>query len=104
MVLIYMGSRGLGAFPDPNKTYKSDTLFSAFKLRLKNKSRPDYLELLKEYDLNDTSSDLEILSATFGRLVTDNYEFVPTLSKCEKLDFYLAGWRCRFDRCHADFF
>lgn len=81
------------AFPDPNKVYKSETLFPAFKLRLPNKRRPDYLELLKEYDLNDTSSDLEILSATAGRLATDNYEFVPTLSNCETLDFYLAGWR-----------
>lgn len=85
------------SFPDIKTVYKSNIFFPVFKLRLPNKNRPDYLEILKKYGLNEMSTDLEILSRTGGKLATDNYEFVVPLYGCDNFalnyEFFLAGWR-----------
>ena len=77
-------------FEDINKTYTSNRLFANIETRLPNPSRPDYLEILNLYGLDAESSALEILEATKGRLITDNYEFVPSFNT-NKIDFDIAG-------------
>ena len=79
-------------FENTNKTYKNETLFANIETRLPNTNRPDYLEILNTYNLNKNSTKFEILQATKGRLVTDNYEFVPVFNK-NKLEFDVAGTR-----------
>lgn len=79
-------------FEDIKKTYKSEKLFANIETRLPNTSRPDYLEILNSYGLEMDSSQFEILKATKGRLITDNYEFVPTFDN-NKVEFDVAGTR-----------
>ena len=85
------------AFPHYRVVYKSENLFPAFAMRLPNKDRPDYIQILKKYDLNPDDSDFDILTATGGRLATDNYEFVPAFYGCDNYqlnhEFFVAGWR-----------
>ena len=87
-------------FPDVNQKYKSNELFANIKTRLPNSKRPDYLDILNSYDLNLNSSLFDILKATRGRLVTDNYEFVPAFDS-KKIVFDVAGTRYSKDlnRC-----
>lgn len=84
------------AFPDREKEYYSRKLFSTFARRLPNKSRKDYTALLELNNLSVDSDEFEILSATGGRLISDNYEFVRPI-QMEKnqffIDFYVRGWR-----------
>lgn len=79
-------------FEDLNKKYVNDDLFLNVETRLPNSSRKDYLEILNTYDLNKNASKLEILKATRGRLITDNYEFVPAFD-ASKIEFDVAGTR-----------
>lgn len=79
-------------FYDINKVYESSDLFANIETRLPNPSRTDYLEILNSYNLEKDSSKFEILKATRGRLITDNYEFVPAFDKT-KIEFDLAGTR-----------
>lgn len=65
-------------------------LFPNIETRLPNKSRPEYLEILNLYDLDVNSSKMEILERTKGRLLTDNFEFVPVFDK-NKIEFEIAG-------------
>lgn len=85
---------GLDFFPgfdDIEKEYVSDTgLFPNIETRLPNTSRPEYLEILNLYDLDIDSSKMEILEKTKGRLLTDNFEFVPVFDK-NKIEFEVAG-------------
>ena len=87
---------GLDFFPgfsDIDKEYVSDNvLFPNIESRLPNTSRPEYLEILNLYDLDIDSSKIEILEKTKGRLVTDNFEFVPVFDK-NKIEFEVAGTR-----------
>ncbi len=86
--------KGLDFFPgfnDVQKEYVSNTgLFPNIETRLPNKSRPEYLEILNLYDLDVNSSKMEILERTKGRLLTDNFEFVPVFDK-NKIEFEIAG-------------
>lgn len=77
-------------FNDLSKTYTSNTLFKNIETRLPNPSRPDYLEILNLYDLETDSNQMEILRATKGRLLTDNFEFVPPFDR-NKIEFDIAG-------------
>ncbi len=79
-------------FNDTSKKYKSTALFSNISTRLLNKKRPDYLELLNRYNLENDSSEFEILTATRGRLITDSYEFVRPFNN-NKIEFDIAGTR-----------
>ena len=75
-----------------DQIYTSDKLFSNISTRLPNLNRPDYLEILNSYNLDKDSTEFDILKATKGRLVTDNYEFVPAFDK-NKIEFEVAGTR-----------
>lgn len=84
---------GFGFFPgfeNLTRTYESDKLFANIVTRLPNETRPDYLEILNCYNLEKDSSDFEILKATRGRTITDNYEFVPAFDP-SKIEFDVAG-------------
>ena len=77
-------------FSNLNEVYESDSLFVNIATRLPNKKRPDYLEILNSYDLDVISDEFDILIATKGRLITDNYEFVPVFN-FRKIEFEIAG-------------
>ncbi len=85
---------GLDFFPgfdDIEKEYISNTgLFPNIENRLPNTARPEYLEILNLYELNINSSQIEILEKTKGRLLTDNFEFVPAFNK-NKIEFEVVG-------------
>lgn len=84
---------GFGFFPgfeNLNKVYESQELFPSIENRLPNVNRPDYLDILNIYNLDQHSSKWDILIATKGRLVTDNYEFVKSFDS-NKLEFDVAG-------------
>ncbi len=85
---------GLDFFPgfdNIEKEYVSNTgLFPNIETRLPNTARPEYLEILNLYDLDTDSSKMEILEKTKGRLLTDNFEFVPVFDK-NKIEFEVAG-------------
>ncbi len=77
-------------FENTNKEYKSDKLFTNIITRLPNQTRPDYLEILNSYNLDENSSEFDILRNTRGRVITDNYEFVPAFD-INKIEFEIAG-------------
>lgn len=79
-------------FQKLNKIYESEQLFPNIETRLPNPLRPDYLEILNSYGLEKDSTKLQILCKTKGRLITDNYEFVPSFDK-HKIEFEIAGTR-----------
>lgn len=79
-------------FNDLNISYSSDKLFANIETRLPNVNRPDYLEILNSYNLDISSNKMDILRATKGRLLTDNYEFVPAFNN-NKIEFDVAGTR-----------
>lgn len=84
-------------FTETNKTYVSkDDMFKNISTRLPNKNRPDYLQILNLYDLDVSSNQMEILTKTKGRLLTDNFEFVPEFNK-NKIEFDVAGTSHRED-------
>lgn len=76
-------------FSNLNEVYELDSLFVNIATRLPNKKRPDYLEILNSYDLDITSDEFDILIATKGRMITDNYEFVPVFN-FRKIEFEIA--------------
>ena len=80
-------------FKDLNKVYESDTLFPNILTRLPNPKRPDYLKILNSYGLEINSTKMEILKKTRGRLLTDNFEFVPKFNQNNKIEFDVAGTR-----------
>lgn len=86
------GFKYFPGFEDIDKVYTSDVLFANIETRLPNVGRKDYLEILNSYNLEQDSTKLEILKATKGRLLTDNYEFVPAFDT-SKVEFDVAGTR-----------
>lgn len=93
---IDAGFQCFPGFEDTKKEYCSDKLFANIKTRLPNVNRPDYLEILNSYNLDKEASEFEILKAVKGRLLTDNYEFVPAFDK-NKIEFDVAGTRYSLD-------
>ena len=89
---VMEGFKYFPGFPDLNKEYISGELFANIDTRLPNTNRPDYLEILNTYGLERNSTKLEILKATKGRLITDNYEFVSIFDTV-KIEFDVAGTR-----------
>lgn len=85
-----VGFKYFPGFEDLTKTYESKCLFTNILTRLPNETRPDYLEILNCYNLEKDSDDFEILRATRGRTITDNYEFVPSFDS-SKIEFDVAG-------------
>lgn len=93
---VLVGFKFFPGFENINETYTSYELFANIETRLLNINRPDYLEILNHYGLEKNSTKLEILKATKGRLITDNYEFVPCFDS-NKLEFDVAGTRHSLD-------
>lgn len=94
----------LTAFPDWDKTYFSDTLFSVFLSRLPDKRRSDINNILRNYDL-ESYDEFDLLKKSGGRLPTDSLEFVEALDLSEKnikRQFYIAGTKyyCGEDFCN----
>lgn len=89
---LEVGFKYFPGFKDISKVYTSDTLFANIETRLPNTARKDYLEILNSYNLEKVSTKIEILKATKGRLLTDNYEFVPAFDT-KKIEFDIAGTR-----------
>lgn len=89
---IEAGFRSFPGFDNVNETYVNTELFANIETRLPNPGREDYLEILNSYNLEKSSTKLEILAATKGRLITDNYEFVPAFDE-NKVEFDVAGTR-----------
>lgn len=87
-----VGFKYFPGFEDIHRTYESRELFANIETRLPNNCRADYLEILNSYNLEKDSTKLEILKATKGRLLTDNYEFVPAFDS-NKVEFDVAGTR-----------
>ena len=85
-----VGFKYFPGFEDLTKSYESDDLFTNILTRLPNETRPDYLEILNCYNLERDSDDFNILKATRGRTITDNYEFVPAFDS-SKIEFNVAG-------------
>lgn len=86
------GFKFFPGFENIEITYESERLFANIETRLPNPARPDYLEILNLYNLDKDSSKIAILKATKGRLLTDNYEFVPAFDP-NKIEFDIAGTR-----------
>lgn len=89
---MQVGFRYFPGFEDIQKIYTDTKLFANIETRLPNVGRDDYLEILNSYNLEKDSTKLEILKATKGRLLTDNYEFVPAFD-ANKIEFDVAGTR-----------
>lgn len=89
---IIEGFKYFPGFEDIHKSYTSEELFANIETRLPNTTRVDYLEILNSYNLEKDSTKLEILKATKGRLLTDNYEFIPAFNLF-KVEFDVAGTR-----------
>jgi len=89
---LEVGFNYFPGFEDINKIYISDVLFANIETRLPSSSRNDYLEILNSYNLAHNATKFEILKATKGRLLTDNYEFVPVFDN-NKVEFDVAGTR-----------
>jgi len=95
------GFQNFPSFPDLNEVYVIEgEIFPGIKPRLPNRKRENYPEILKKYNLDATSSDMEILAATRGRLGTDSFEFVQSIhfdsEEPFKVTFDLAAAR-RYD-------
>ena len=85
-------------FPDLTKQYEiKGSLFKSIKSRLPKPKRPDYQEILDRYGLDPHCTDLELLEATRGRIATDNFEFVKSITyspgQSFNVNFDLAGAR-----------
>lgn len=89
---LHAGFRSFPGFENIYDKYESYELFANIETRLPNTTRPDYLEILNSYGLDKESTKFDILKATKGRLITDNYEFVPAF-ETKKIEFDVAGTR-----------
>ena len=59
-------------------------MFPTIKNRLPSKKREDYLKILKNYGLDESAGDFEVLLKSNGRLSTDKFLFITEL-EYEKL-------------------
>ncbi len=87
---IKVGFKYFPGFEDLTKTYVNDNLFTNILTRLPNKSRPDYLDILNYYNLEKNSDYFDILKATRGTTITDDYEFVEAFDP-SKIEFNVVG-------------
>lgn len=83
---ILVGFKFFPRFENINETYSSYELFANIETRL------HYLEILNHYGLEKNSTKFQILKATKGRLITDNYEFVSSFDS-NLVEFDVAGTR-----------
>lgn len=70
------GFRPIPGFPDLKKHYESAVLFPIFSSRLMSAKRLDRPKWLASLGLEETSSDLLVLSRSLGRRLADNFELL----------------------------
>lgn len=99
------GFRPLLCFPDVQKVYMDNKLFSVFVSRLPDKKRKDIQNILKKYDLEQYDEYL-LLKRSGARLPIDNFEFIdPIMNLDENIErtFFIAGVRhylgCNGESC-----
>lgn len=92
-------------FPDLNKEYEDDKLFSVFSSRLPDKKRKNIKDILKKYGLEDYD-EYALLKKSGAKLPIDNLEFIDPILEREKdltRIFCVAGVRhylnCEGDDC-----
>ena len=94
--LLQAGLRLHPSFPDKNKVYQSRNLFGAFAGRLPARRRKDYGEIAARYNLPEDCTDYELLKASGGKLVTDNFELTSSIIFAENetvdMEFFVSGW------------
>ncbi len=86
-------------FPDFDKVYKSERLFSIFTSRLPDKKRKDIQSILKKYGL-DEYDEYMLLKRSGARLPIDSLEFIdPIINDNKKVTriFFMAGARHYLD-------
>ena len=89
------GFSPLVSFPDWDKIYTSDTLFSAFSSRLPDKKRKDIPQILSKYGLEEYDAYL-LLKKGGAKLPIDTLEFIDPILDLERplqRNFYIAGVR-----------
>lgn len=67
--------RPIPGFSDPTKTYSSKVLFPLLSGRIMSPSRPDREEWLRKLELGADAAPFEVLAHSFGKRVSDTYEF-----------------------------
>ena len=91
------GFQNYPAFPDLDAVYEQPTLFQPIVNRLPRPKRPDYALILERYGVDPSSSLMEILEATRGRIPTDTFEFVRKIRYVANapllVDFEIAAAR-----------
>lgn len=97
------GFEPLLCFPDLNRQYEDEKLFSIFSSRLPDKKRKDMKDILKKYGL-EKYDEYTLLKRSGARLPIDNLEFIdPILDEEKDLTriFFIAGVRHYLD-CEGD--
>lgn len=99
------GFAPLLCFPDLNKQYEDEKLFSVFSSRLPDRKRKNINDILKKYELEDYD-EYELLKRSGARLPIDNLAFIDPILDGEKdltRIFFVAGVRhylnCEGDDC-----
>ncbi|WP_391206600.1 HIRAN domain-containing protein [Psychrobacillus sp. L4] len=88
------------SFPILDKTYVSSKLFPAFDRRLPSEIRSDFGHILDELHLTESSSKMDLLEQTRGKLANDTYSFEkPLRIENAKLmtSFFIHGMRHQKD-------
>lgn len=89
------GFKPLLCFPDLDKVYKDDRLFTIFTSRLPDRKRKNIQAILDKYGLEEYD-DYLLLKRSGARLPIDNLEFIDPILDLDKSVtriFYMAGVR-----------
>lgn len=99
------GFEPLLCFPDLNRRYEDEKLFSVFSSRLPDKKRKNIKDILMKYGLEEYD-EYTLLKRSGARLPIDNLEFIDPILDGEKdltRIFFIAGVRyylnCKGDDC-----
>jgi hypothetical protein len=96
------GFSGISTFPDFDRSYSSERLFSFFSNRILSSTRPEYSELVEQVGLQavgDTESPqyvFDFLRRTRGWRATDSFEMFAPVEKTDagyRWDFFTRGVR-----------
>ena len=63
------------------KKYESEILFQNIYIRLQNKNRDDYKDIMLGYNIDMDDNEFDILTKIKGRLITDTIKFVEPFNK-----------------------
>ncbi len=96
------GFPGISSFPDLDKVYRSESLFSFFSNRIMSSSRPEYKDLIRQVGFRPMESKQSpdyvfgFLAHTHGWRATDAYEMFAPVKKVAGTycwDFFTRGLR-----------